>query len=82
MRNATEKWAPIACAVFMILLLSAYLAVFLFAMLTESMSGFAVAILMAVYCLLILAVILGVIAALRQRLREIDNAELEKAKQY
>lgn len=35
-----------------------------------------------VYGLLIVAVILGVLAALRQRLKEIESGEEEDAKQY
>lgn len=82
MRNTTKKIAPILCAVFMILVLAAYLAVFLFAMLAERMEILAVSILMGVYVLLIVAVIAGVIIALRQRLQEIDGGEEDAAKQY
>lgn len=82
MQNFTKKWAPMLCAAIVVLLLAAYLAVFLFAMLTESMEQLAVIIIMAVYCLLIGAVIWGVLAALRQRLKEIDKGEEDIARQY
>lgn len=82
MRKITKKWAPILCAMIVILVLAAYLAVFLYAMLEESMGHIAVGILMAVYSLLILCTMVGTILALRQRLREIDSGEEEKAKEY
>lgn len=82
MQNITKKIAPMLCAAVMILLLGAYLAVFLFAMLEETMPQLAVILIMMAYGALIIAMIVGILAALRQRLKEIDNGEEEIARQY
>lgn len=83
MRDTTKKKrGAIIAAVVVIAVLSAYLGSFLFAMVAESLEGLAVALIMLVYGGMILAVIFGVVAALNQRLKELDGGEEEDAKQY
>lgn len=83
MQNTTEKkWAPIACALVMVVLLGVLLGVFLAAVLGEVADDTVGKIILAVYSIFILAVIFGILAALRQRLKEIDGGEEADAKQY
>lgn len=77
-----KKIASAICTVVVILIAAAYLGVILSAMLTEKLGSFLLTLFLLAYGGVILAIILGVIAALRQRLREIDAGEEEDAKQY
>lgn len=77
-----KRVAPIVCAAVVIALLLVYLIVFLVPVLgAEVGDGLAIALLM-ICALSLLAVIGGVVLALRQRLREIEVGEEEDAKQY
>lgn len=77
-----KKRAAILCAVVVIAILGIYLAAFLYPLLGASFGeNMAVGILLA-YGLLIAAVILGVLMALRQRLKELNSGEEEDAKKY
>lgn len=85
MRNGTKKGkkiAPIICAAVVIGLLGIYLGVVLVPLLGASFDGLLVAGILALYALIILAVIGGILLALRQRLREIEGGEEEDAKKY
>ena len=84
MRKTTnpKKLAPVLCTLAVILIAAVYLAIVLFAMLTESATPAIVVLVMALYCLIILAVMVGVVFALMQRLREIDHGEEEDASKY
>ena len=81
MQNDTKrskKKAPIICAAVVI----AFLATILFPLIGEVM-GEALAVgFLLIYGGVIVAAIVGVVAALRQRLREIEGGEEEDAKQY
>ena len=85
MQNGTKKKkmvAPIICAAVVIALLLIYLLIFLFPVLgAEIGDGLAIAVLI-ICALSLIAVIGGVILALRQRLKEIEGGEEEDAKQY
>lgn len=85
MRNDIKKrkrLAPILCAAIVIAFLLAYLMVFLYPILNEEL-GNGIAVLLMILCVLaLLAVIGGVILALRQRLREIEGGEEELARKY
>ena len=70
------------CAAVVIGFLLLYLLSFLIPVLGEEMSGAAVVIPVLLIAGMILAVIIGVIVALRQRLREIQNGEEDDASQY
>ena len=77
-----KKRASILSAVVIIAVLAVFVGFILFPLVSE-MGGllFAVMILL-VYAGGIVAVIFGILAALRQRLREIESGEEEEAKQY
>ena len=77
-----KKRASILSAVVIIAVLAVFVGFILFPLISE-MGGllFAVMILL-VYAGGIVAVIFGILAALRQRLREIESGEEEEAKQY
>ena len=81
-----KKFAPLACAVAALGVLGVLLGLVLLPVLMPLlgigiMDG-AAAVALGLYALALLAVIAGVIAALRQRLREIDGGEEEDAKKY
>ena len=84
MQKGTDngKKGSIISAVVLIVLFSALIMALLFPILTENFAPLAVVVLLGVYCLMILGIILGIIAALRQRIREIEKGELEEAKKY
>ena len=77
-----KKRAPIICAVVMIGLLGVLLGIMLFPMLNEANGELATIGLIIVYGLLILVTIIGIVMALKQRLKEIEGGEEEDAKQY
>ena len=79
MRKNTKKLAPIACAAIVIVLLALYIAVILFTLFTESLGDLIGIVVVVVATGIILAAIIGVLAALRQRMKEIDKGEEEDA---
>lgn len=82
MRKNTKKLAPIACAAIVVALLALYIAVILFTLFTESLGDMIGILVVVVATGIILAAIIGVLAALRQRMKEIDKGEEEDAKIY
>lgn len=82
MRKNTKKLAPIACAAIVIVLLALYIAVILFTLFTESLGDLIGIVVVVVATGIILTAIIGVLAALRQRMKEIDKGEEEDAKIY
>lgn len=70
------------CAAVIIALLSVFLAVMIFPLLTVGVGETAAVGIIVFYGIIILAVIIGIIAALIQRLREINGGEEEEAKKY
>ena len=82
MQKNTKKLAPIACAAIVIVLLALYIAVILFTLFTESLGDLIGIVVVVVATGIILAAIIGVLAALRQRMKEIDKGEEEDAKIY
>ena len=86
MQNDTDrrrrKRAPILCAALLIVLMAVILAFVLFPLLFASVNiGFALIVLL-LYAAAVVAMIIGVAIALRQRLREIDTGEEDAAKRY
>ena len=77
-----KKRASILSAAVIIAILAVFVGLVLFPLVSE-VGGmiFAVAILV-IYALVILAVIFAIIAALKQRLEEIEGGEEEEAKKY
>ena len=86
MPNATDrrqkKRAPILCAAVLVLLLGVFLGVVLLPLLWMGRDTAGVVTILLIYALAVAAVMAGVLAALRQRLREIDKGEEDEAKQY
>lgn len=80
-KNSKMK-APIVCAAVVIAFLGLFLATILFPLIGEVM-GEALAVgFLLIYGGAIVAVIIGVIAALRQRLEEIEGGEEDEAQKY
>ena len=83
MRNTTDKKrGAIACAAAGIGFFAVILAVILVPMVGEAYGDVMVWIFLLVYGGIILAIILGIAAALRQRLRELESGEEEDARKY
>lgn len=78
----SKKKAPIICAAATVGLMVLYLAVLLFTLVSEAHGEVLALVVLLFYGCGIAAVIVGVLAALRQRLREIESGEEEDAKQY
>ena len=77
-----KKKVPILCAAVVISFLGIFLATILVPLISEVV-GEALAVgFLLIYGSVIVAAIIGVIAALRQRLKEIEGGEEEDAKQY
>lgn len=77
-----KRTAPVVCAVLTVLFLGVVLAAIVCPLLGAGSGDGAAAVLLALYALVILAVIAGVLAALRQRLGEIERGEEEDARKY
>ena len=77
-----KKIAPILCAAVFILFWLIYLAFLFTPMIGASVGGFAAVSFLFFVGLIILAMIVGVFLALRQRLQEIEGGEEDEAKQY
>ena len=83
MRNTTDKKrGAIACAAVGIGFFAVILAVILVPLVGEAYGDVMVWIFLLVYGGIILAIILGIAAALRQRLRELESGEEEDARKY
>lgn len=85
MRNDTKKnkkKAPIICAAVVIGLLGIYLATILFPLIGAAYGQLLAVGFLVIYGGIIVAAILGILAALRQRLKEIESGEEEDARQY
>lgn len=81
-KTTKKKWTAILCAAVVVGLLGLFLAAILFPLIGQAV-GEAVAIgFLLVYGLGIVAVIVGVLLALRQRLKEIKGGEEDEAKKY
>ena len=77
-----KKRASILSAVVIISILAVFVGFILFPLISEMGGLFFAVMILLVYAGGIVAVILGILAALRQRLREIESGEEEEAKQY
>ena len=83
MRNTTDKKrGAIACAALGIGFFAVILAVILVPLVGEAYGDVMVWIFLLVYGGIILAIILGIAAALRQRLLELESGEEEDARKY
>lgn len=83
MRNSTKKKiAPIAVAAVAVMLLAGVLLWMVLPLLRLTWGAAEVTAFLAVYAVIVLAVMGGIIAALCQRLREIKGGEEEDARKY
>lgn len=78
----SKKKAPIICAAVVIGLLGIFLATILFPLIGEVYGELLAVGFLLIYGLGIIAVIIGVLVALRQRLKEIESGEEEDARKY
>ena len=82
MEKKSKKRVAVIAALVVIALMTAYLVAIIIPLVREIMGvGIAMAIL-ALYGAVILACILGVTLALKQRLKEIESGEEDEAKRY
>ena len=82
-RNQNDKKrGAVISAVVIISILAVFVGFILFPLISEMGGVFFAVILLMLYIAGILAVIFGVIAALKERLEEIENGEEEEAKKY
>lgn len=77
-----QKKAAILCAVIILGVIGIFLAAMIFTVFEVEFGVLAVAAFILIYGAAILAVIIGIIIALRQRLKEIESGEEEEAKKY
>lgn len=84
MRKTTDrkKRAAILCTLVVLVIAAVYLAIMLFAMLSEQGADIVAWLVVGIYCVLVVAIIAGVLIALNQRLRELEVGEEEDAKKY
>lgn len=82
MQKNTKKRGAILSAVVMAVFFAAYMGLVLFGAVSESYGDAIGMTVLAVFALVIAAVIWGIFAALRQRLQEIDKGEEEDASKY
>ncbi len=85
MRSNTDnkkKIAPIAVTAAVVLLLAGVLLWLVFPMIRLTWGATGATAFLLVYALAVIAVIAGIVAALRQRLREIEGGEEDDAKKY
>lgn len=80
--NTDKKLAPILCAAAAVLIMGILIALVILPLFGDRLADAAVIAAVSFYCLAAAAVIAGVTAALRQRLREIDGGEEEESKKY
>lgn len=77
-----RKIAPMVCAVVILGVLGVLLGLVVLPLLGLGRGDSTAVVILALYALALLAVMIGVIAATLQRLREIDRGEEEDAKKY
>ena len=77
-----KKRGAVISAVIIITMLAVFVGFILFPLVSEMGGVFFAVMLLLLYIAGILAVIFGVIAALKQRLEEIEGGEEEEAKKY
>ena len=77
-----KKRGAVISAVIIITMLAVFVGCILFPLISEMGGVFFAVMLLMLYIAGILAVIFGIIAALKQRLEEIESGEEEEAKKY
>lgn len=82
MQNATKKWPAILSAVILIVLIAMWIVILAVALLGNPGSNAPGIFVIGLYATIGAAVILGILIALRQRMKEISSGEEEEAKKY
>lgn len=82
MQNVTKKKGAILSALVVAVMVLCYLGVILYAMVSAMAEEIVAVIYVGIYAAVSVAAIIGVFAALRQRLKELDSGEEEEAKKY
>jgi MFS family permease len=77
-----KKRGAVISAVIIIVVLAVFVGFILFPLISEMGGVFFAVMLLMLYVVGILAVIFGILAALKQRLEEIEGGEEEEAKKY
>lgn len=72
----------IICAGVLLALIAAVLLAYVGIVVSEAMAIGGVIVIIAIYILLLLAVIVGIVVSLRQRLAELGSEEYEESKKY
>ena len=80
--NTKKKIAPVLVTAAVVLLLAGVLLWMVFPMIRLTWGATGATAFLAVYALAVIAINAGVVAALRQRLKEIEGGEEEDAKKY
>lgn len=81
-KNTKKKFPAILSALIIVIMLLAFLLVFVIALKSEEPENAALWTIIVLYGIPIAAIMIGIIFALRQRIKEIDSGEEENAKQY
>ena len=77
-----KKVAPLLCAAVVVVFLGLFLGALLLPLLDVGSGDGGAVVILILYALVLLAVIVGVVIALIQRLREIERGEEEDARKY
>ena len=77
-----KKVAPLLCAEVVVVFLGLFLGALLLPLLDVGSGDGGAVVILILYALVLLAVIVGVVIALIQRLREIERGEEEDARKY
>ena len=81
-KAAWKKVAPLLCAAVVVVFLGLFLGALLLPLLDVGSGDGGAVVILILYALVLLAVIVGVVIALIQRLREIERGEEEDARKY
>ncbi len=82
MQNATKKWPAVVCAVVIICLIVLWVAILAVALLGDLANYFPGMAFIGIYATIGAVVIIGILIALGQRMKEITGGEEEEAKKY
>lgn len=82
MQNATKRWPAVVCAVVIICLIVLWVVILASALLGDPAGNLSFVVIIGIYATLAAAVIVGILIALWQRMKEISGGEEEEAKKY
>ncbi len=82
MQNATKRWPAVVCALVIICLIIMWIGILAAALLGDPVGNLSFAVIIGIYATLAAAVVVGILIALWQRMKEISGGEEEEAKKY